>query len=208
MKTIENIDQLLDEIQTISIDGSITVDLRGDKAFVPEEKQYPFVKEAQLMKLDEAIKKMPTELKFSLIKKGYSQFINDFNFEEIDIPGQTWIGSRTAFLLINYPEVEKKLDLNKLKNVWMAQVLIERPDYAEKLDLSKLEVRGYVDLIPKRPEFAKSFDFSLLNNPENAKLWYRILDVLPEYSEKCDWNLINDYQKNLLKNKYPNLSIP
>lgn len=206
-KQFETIAEFIDVISNISVDGSVTIDLSGGAQSLPEEKQYPFVKEAQSMDLLTAMKKMPTALRFDLIREGYDYLVDDLMLSELDGPNDYWPGRMTSYLLRKFPELEPKLNWSKLKNTWLAQVLVDQPQFADKVDFSKLDVRSFAELISKRPEFSSHFDFSTLNTKENAQFWYKILEKQPQFAALCDWTFINDYQKLKLKEKHPELHI-
>jgi len=204
-KKFDNIDEFLNVISGITIDGSVMIDLKGSKPKIPKEKQFPYVEEAAKMSLEQAITNLPTALRFELIKEGYEYLIDDLNFEELDDTNDWGKGRMTSYLLRKFPQHESRLDWSKLKKMWLAYVLMDQPQFANKVDFSQMDTKSYSKLISNRPEFAEKFDFSLLNNKENADNWFGILEKNPQFAEKCDWTLINDYQKKKLKELHPSI---
>lgn len=195
-------------IKGIAVDGSVLIDLKGGMPKVPKEKQFSYVEEAEKRNLQDAIDNLPTALRFELIKAGYEELLDNLNFSELDQESDYWPGRMTSYLLRKFPHLENKLNWNKLKNMWLAQVLIDQPQFAEKVDFSKIQdVRSFAELISKRPEFSYQFDLSRLNDEKNAQYWFKILEKQPQFSKQCNWDLINDFQKKKLKELHPSLDI-
>jgi uncharacterized protein (TIGR02145 family) len=192
-------EEFINEIKSISIDGSFTLNLSQLNAYVPEAKQYPFVKAANNLSLEEGITNLPTNLRFELIRRGYEYLINELKFEELDAPDAPSPGHMTAHILINFPVFESKLNLSKLKGQWMAKAIISRPDIVDRVDLSNLTTYAWVILLAERPEFANQFDFSKLNTSDYAKFWFDILEKQPQFLKYCDVNILNDHQKGQLR---------
>lgn len=193
-------------ISSIAKDGSVVMDLTGNQPQLPDEKLYPYVKEAVNMELEVAIKNMPTALRFDLIKDGYEYLLSDLKFDELDGPGDYWPGKMTSYLLRKFPEYEPKLDWAKLKNTWLVQVLLDQPQFIDKIDFTKIDPKAFADLLSKRPEYANRFDFSKLNTPETAQFWGKLLEKQPQFIENCDLTLLNEHQKDKLKRLYPGLN--
>jgi hypothetical protein len=200
-------EEFLSLIASIAKDGSVIMDLKGGLPNVPKEKQYPFVQQAMKMELSEALDKMPTALRFDLIKLGYSDLIDNLNFEELDGEGDYWPGRMTSYILRFFPQYEPKADWSKLKNTWLVQVLIDQPQFLSKVDFKKIDVRSSADLISKMPELSVHFDMASFNTVENSQFWYKILEKQPQFASQCDWSLINDYQKNKLKELHSGIEI-
>lgn len=206
-KKFNSKEEFVNVIGSITKDGSVIMDLKGGVPDVPKEKQYPFVEQAKEMELYEALDKMPTALRFDLIKLGYTDLLENLNFEELDGVGDYWPGRMTSYILRFFPQYESKVDWSKLKNTWLVQVLVDQPQFFDKADFKKIDVRSSAELISKMPELAVHFDMSNFNTAENSQFWFKILDKQPQFATRCDWSLINDYQKNLLKEKHPNIEI-
>ena len=95
-KVFNSKEEFINEIKSISIDGSFTLNLGQLNAYVPEAKQYPFVKAANNLSLEEGIANLPTNLRFELIRRGYEYLINELKFEELDAPDAPSPGHMTV----------------------------------------------------------------------------------------------------------------
>lgn len=206
-KEFSSKEDFLDVISKIAKDGSVTISLNGDAPKIEKEKQYEYVDIAVNMDLKEAVDNMPTALRFDLIKIGYEGLLGDLKFEELDGPNDYWPGRMTSFILRKYPECEPQIDWHKLKNTWLVQVLIDQPQFENKIDFSKIDIRSSADLIAQKPQYANKFDLTSFNTNENSQYWFKILEKQPQFASICDWGLINDYQKNKLKQIHPNIEV-
>ena len=159
------------------------------------------------MTLDEAIKKIPTVIRFELIMLGYDYLIEDLKWTELDGPDDYFIGRMTSGILIRFPEYADKSDWSKLKNLWLTNVLKYHPQFFERADLTVINPRAFADLLRKRPEFANKFDLNRLNTEEHAGNWFGLLKDQPQFGKFCNWSLINEYQKKELLKMHPEIEI-
>ena len=82
VKEFENIEEFISVAGKISIDGSAVINMQGGENSVNPDKQYPFLKEAETMSLEDVLKKMPTALRCKLITDsdcGYEYLMKDLN---------------------------------------------------------------------------------------------------------------------------------
>jgi uncharacterized protein (TIGR02145 family) len=183
-------EEFIAEIKSISIDGSFSLNLSSQNVVIKEEKQYPFVKTAENLSLEEGIANLPTALRFELIAKGYTFLLDELNIDELDEPESQWRGRMTYYFLVNYPELNSKLNLQKLQGTWLSKALIAKPQIINKVDLNKLSPRAWAELIAENPDFGNQFDFSSLNTPQNAMWWFQLLTKQPQFFNKCNLNFI------------------
>lgn len=185
-------EEFINELKSISVDGSFSLNLSSQSLFINEEKQYPFVKTAENLSLEEGIANLPTGLRFELIAKGYTFLLDGLNLNELDIPDSIWRGRMTYYILINFPELQPKLNLQKLHGTWLSKALIAKPEIIDEVVLNQLSPRAWAELIAENPNFGKHFDFSVLNTPENSMWWFQLLVKQPQFFNKCDLNLIEE----------------
>jgi len=73
--------------------------------------------------------------------------------------------------------------------------------------LGGLKFQVEYDTLKKIDIFAYPYDLSKFNTTENSQYWFEILEKQPQFAKQCDWTLINDYQKNKLKQIHPDIEI-
>ncbi len=206
MKTFSTKEEFIDVISGITNDGSVILSLKGGKLDIPKEKQFPYVEIAKDLDLETAISNLPTTLRFELITEGYEFLLDGLKFEELDGPDDYWPGRMTSYILRNFPQYEPHVDWSKLKNNYLVMVLNDQPQFVSKVDFTKINERFLSELIAKKPEYADHVDFNRFNTPENAGFWVVILSKQPQFADKCNWSLISEDDKTILKTKYPDIA--
>lgn len=208
-KTFSTIEDFILVASQISLDVSVTINFTTGESNVPIENQFPFLIEAKDLKLDEALAKMPTALRFELIMLEYEFLLDDLKWDELDGANDSGgkSGRMNSQLIIKYPNLADKADWSKIKSVYLANILKFQPQFCDRVDFSKINPIGISDLLQIRPEFESNFDLNILNLPENFSNWFSLIKKQPQFAKYCDWSQFNEYGKKQLLEFNPSLSV-